>query len=221
MARVRKKKIISDKEMLTALINWRNENGDWPTPREINASPEMQSATQYAHRFADMESAYVAARYHAGEFTASELQHMKQWAPRVLQQLDIISRQLKPGKRITVHLLTKTPGAPSIRDIARYCGGLNSALRQLNLPVSDPTREELIIAIQKLAQDIGRTPRLEDIDVENCGYSRAVFMAEFVYWNDLLVEAGLDPYMDQSKKRKPPKCVCSKSARANAGCSDG
>lgn len=219
--RLHKKPVVTDTELLEKLIDLRNQYGRWPLQRELKADSVTRSYCTYIHRFGDYESAKFAARHHAGELTPAEMRAVKQRAPQVLDQLSQVAEQLEPTKRITASLLTKTPGAPTLRSLARYCCGLNNALRQLNLPAADPTREELIAIIQKLAEEKGKPPRKDEIGVEVCGYSVSVFLAEFVYWNDLLKEAGLETFMDQSKKRKPPKCVCSKSARANAGCSDG
>lgn len=55
-----------------------------------------------------------------------------------------------------------------------------------------PTREELLEELKRLAEKIGRSPRVQDVDKKS-EYSSSAYYAEFGSWNNGLRGAGLTP----------------------------
>jgi hypothetical protein len=104
-------------------------------------------------------------------------------------------------------LLGKTPtgqeflrhAAVSLVPIASYFGTFTKAVKQAGLPPAVPhlTKGELIAEIQRIANIIGRTPRMRDFDALDAqtAVSASTVIQRFGTWNNAIRAAGLKPIL--------------------------
>ncbi len=73
------------------------------------------------------------------------------------------------------------------------------------------TKEEIILALQKLAEELGRTPRASDLDNRSDMPGRGTTIRYFGSFNNALIAAGLDVWKPGLSKEKAIELVMTKS----------
>lgn len=117
-----------------------------------------------------------------------------------------ISRsKLKEGLRSLANDLGRTPKCQEMTDFGpysantykRHFGSWNNALREVGLTPHQEKRnwitdEELLSDLEKLADELNKTPTMEEMDHYG-QYSTHTYVNHFGSWNDALREVGLEP----------------------------
>lgn len=197
---------LPDEVILQIVIDWRATHKHWPMRSEF-PDPNLPNLTLCDERFGNLDAMRWAAAILCNDLTPEQRAEIARLRPIILTQLQRVIDYLAP-RRLTPHSLKATPPQirPLISDIARYCGGLNAAMRMLGLMVPYPTEQDLLQALRQAATDMGRTPTLNDCGTESLPYARSCFDRTFASWRDAIVMTGLTPKVGRPKGKRNLAC---------------
>ena len=172
---------ISDEQLRTALQDLADDLGRTPTTAEMNEQGRY-SSMPYRDRFDTWDDALRAADLEVDQCRISDEQ-----LRTALQDLaDDLGRT-----PMTAEMNEQGPySTPTYRD--RF-GSWAEALRAAGLGANlyqNITLEQLLLALQDLADDLGRTPTTAEMD-EQGRFSSATYLSRFDTWDDALRAAGL------------------------------
>jgi len=114
-----------------------------------------------------------------------------------IQQLHI-----KTSKTPTVEMIKKSKEMPSKSTYYRKFGSWNNALLEAGIKPNKPkyNRNELINYIQKLHNELEKTPTEEEMLNDMNTPSLTPFYNEFGNWNNAVQQAGLEPRTSTKSK---------------------
>ena len=178
----------TDKSIVDWALNFFLTYRRWPKKKALQDDPTAPSPSQVSTRFGGIFGLRAAARLAGGLLRPDELQYINTKRQSLLCWL---SQRARQTGRITLESLRNDPTAPSPREFAECCGGLDAALKMLGLPMARPSDEDLIEAIRDSAVWLDRTPRQVDAEEGLCVYTLTMYKSRFTRWNLLLEAAGL------------------------------
>lgn len=182
------KKQFSDAQLLNRLQNFASKLGRPPSQNEMDESGPY-SATTYRNRFGSWNNALESAGLQTGtndpdgrpatpkEDLLTDLQSVA----------DIVGEA--PSERVY-----KDHGKYSVKTYCKRFGGWNSALRAIQLEPNvemNLSEETLIIALREFAEELGRSPTMEEMDLSG-PYTAGPYKRVFGNWNHALRQAGLE-----------------------------
>lgn len=192
----------TDDEILSQFYNLYQHLRHWPSMKEFR---------QYQHfftldlkpiheRFGGHQATIAATKVTYGLLTPAESKAIAADREQILAQLAKYYGDLSYWQSRSAFL--NDMRIAKITDFSRCCGGLDTALRELGLPVCFPTRDDLIAALQKAEEDLGAPPRLIDAEEKVCLYPYSAFLNEFETWNQALLAADMPVNLDQPNRRE-------------------
>ena len=187
----------SDQDLIDELERVAAVLGRIPTQEEFEQESELSTSTYYTH-FDTWKAA----------INKGNLEEKYD----LLSGFDISSEDLLDEIKRFVSVLGRAPtiaemnelGAYSERTYRRRFGSWSRSLERAGVEESERerdktqiTEQELIAALQALANELGRSPSFEDM--RNSGkYGAATYLYRFGSWNQALRAAGLQPRLDSS-----------------------
>ncbi|MBR3252842.1 DEAD/DEAH box helicase family protein [Candidatus Saccharibacteria bacterium] len=111
----------------------------------------------------------------------------------LIEALQKKAREL--GRTPTEKEVDMDPRMPTIGPYIRVFGNWNDALKAAGLELNRKRGHkevDLIEALQRKAQELGRTPKIKDLDIDPTIASGYTYVTRFGSWNNALKAAGLD-----------------------------
>lgn len=182
----------SDQEILQAIFDWQTARGYWPNTKDFKLDEALPSDGICYHRFGGCEAVVRATKLVFNLLSGDELTAVERYQPIIFKRLSAAAQNLAP-RRVTHYSLrtTSQSGRPTTSELARYCGGLDAALRTLGLQLVHPTREDLIEALQAATIVLERVPTQNDCGSDALPYQRRLFVQIFGSWAKALQAAGM------------------------------
>jgi len=178
--------LFSDDSLIRELQAIAGSLGRTPTSDEVDEIARHPSDF-YASRFGGWNEAIQAA----GLETTQQLGISKEDLLNELRRLD--SRLPRSPKRADMIEKGEYGKDPYVRQFGSWSGALCEArIDPCQMPASEINREELIEEVNRLAKELGRTPRSEDM-AELGRYSPRPYDAKFGCWNAAVRQAGHVP----------------------------
>lgn len=183
------KSFYTDMSIIEWALDFQKQNRRWPKVNDLRTVPGAPAFSLVWHRFGGLSGLREAAELMSGRLSPARV---KQLAPRRKQLLQWLDHQIcVENRRITPRVLEHDPSMPPMRDFAQCCGGLDAALKALGFAMIRPGDKDLVEAVQKAAEELGRTPRQVDVLAGCCTYTLDVFKARYGCWNLVLKAAKL------------------------------
>jgi len=182
---------ISGDELIEALQDLADDLGRTPMTAEMNEQGPYSSST-YTGWFGSWDKALRAASLEVNQYRISD-------------------EQLRTALQDLVDDLGRTPTTAEMDEQGPYSsstyrdrfGSWAEALRAAGLEANlyqKITLEQLLLTLQDLADDLGRTPTTTEMD-EQGRFSSATYLDRFDTWDDTLRAAGLG--VKQGRNRSP------------------
>ena len=185
LERARSGGFYSDEELLEMLKEFTKKLGKTPIERDLRNDPSMPSGDTYERRFGSWNNALKAAGLQINNTDYSD--------EELIEMLREFAEKL--GKTPSIKDLRKDPSMPSAKAYRDHFGKWNNALKaaglQINLTYCDLTDEEMLEALRKLAEKLGKTPTHRDTKKESSMPSANAYIQRFGTWNNALKLAGL------------------------------
>jgi len=179
-------------ELVGMLRDLADDLGHAPTHSELKARDELPASSTFRRRFGSWRGALQAAGLCPAPSAALHLSPSNRGydCEMLLDELREIVEEL--GRAPVIRELPKF-GAAGKSTYQRYFGSWSAALKQLGVEpaVRRYTRDELLDALHDLANDLGRSPYVSEMDARHDLPASDTFKTRFGSWNDALAEAGL------------------------------
>jgi hypothetical protein len=170
---------------------------DPPVTADLEQSRIYPSLTVVNDRFGSWEAALEAAGYEMSVNTR------RKWSEKqLLDDLEALADSV--GRKPKAIDVANRPEMASPRTYDKVFGSWNAALEAAGFsptPVGTPrthSDEELITALQSVAAELNRQPRLSDVEAHEESPSPGVFIGRFGTWADVLAAAGIETEMEGS-----------------------
>ena len=181
----------TDQQLLDILNDLTDELGQPPTKLEMLARPGYPSPVTYINRFGSWHAALARLRLRPRQkpprYTTAEM----------IAVLQDVANELgrAPSKGELEQL---RPGGPSPSGYAYRFKSWNAALKAAGLEIHyhhTPTHndETLLQTLRDLANKLGRTPTMRELQIYPGLPSRSAYARHFGTWNAALEAAGLEP----------------------------
>ena len=177
--------IATDQELINLLHGKAKELGRTPFVSDFDDDPNMPSASTFQNRFGSWNKALEAA--------GLSINVKKGYSDNDLIML-LRDKAEELGRTPTKREATSDPNIPSTRIFVNHFGSWNQALKAAGLSVNqrkDFTDSELLEALREKAQELGRSPSINDIKKSSSMSNPTVFIKRFGSWNKALEMAGL------------------------------
>lgn len=171
--------------MLTVLRDFAEEIGETPTARDLEDCVQCPTRKAYDRVFGSWNSALEEAGLSENKSYSLGEEHL-------ITQLQLISEEI--GRTPTFDEMERHEDYPSPHTYFNYFESWNSALDEAGLDVGGHvhrSREELLNILQNLSDELGRPPRISDLNRSTSHPSQQPYLTEFGTWTDALIEAGL------------------------------
>lgn len=185
LEKVNSQKHLTEKELCEGLRGLADELGHPPKTTDMKAQGPY-SATPYYNQFGSWDDALEAAGLEGSASVPRQISNEE-----LLTELQEFADEL--GRTPTNDQMD-TRGPHSATTYRERFGSWNDALREAGLEVNrkptGATEEELLTAIQELADELGRMPTMTEVG-EQTPHSEWIYRNRFGSWNDALAAAGL------------------------------
>ena len=174
------------------LIHWlkdfAEELGRSPTQLEVDNEPSMPSANTYKSR---ISSKWNKVLRKAGlEINrVHEYQSKKELLEKLKEVCDELGRAPKPKEMPVLNL-------PSRYTYKNYFGSCEAALQKIGYEKNkkDWTKEEMLEALKKYAQELGRTPTSREVNQHPDLPATSTYYKYFGPFSEVCKKAGLVPF---------------------------
>lgn len=175
----------SDDELLKALREFAAEKGRPPTAPEANEQEGFPSATTFVNHFGSWNAALAEAD--------CETRHRHRSDDELLADLRELVDTL--GKHPSCNGIDDHEEMASAATYQRRFGSLNAAIAKAGLSTfsrASYSDADLVEALRRLADELGRPPRADELDTRSDAPSQMAFIDRYGSWNAALVAANLD-----------------------------
>ncbi|MFQ6009650.1 MAG: homing endonuclease associated repeat-containing protein [Candidatus Aenigmatarchaeota archaeon] len=185
----------TQEKLIEVLQHKADDLGRAPTAREIETDKNMPGVNTYCKHFGSWNSALKAAGLESKyrEYSNEEL----------IKALKEKAKEL--GRPPTTMEMNKDKSIPSAHTYNQRFGSFNKALKEAGLDINcerkDYTDEELLELLKDKAEELGRTPTIEEVIKDDSMPYPGVYYKRFGSWKNAVKEAGLEPYMRVYKKK--------------------
>lgn len=193
---------VADEVILDFLLDFMRQHQHWPSAKEINACNLPFSSSVVSSRFLGMHLARHAARMRGGFLPDSTMKTIRKKRQQLVAQIHKHPKY-EPLWRLKRTAFGFDPLLPGLHDIIYAYGTLDDFLRDAGLPPTKPNADDAIKVIQIVAEQMGRTPTLNQCTEGLCCYDRNILMRYFPSWNAFLRAAGLQINEEQLDKQSP------------------
>lgn len=188
---------LSDEELLEMLRAKARDLGRTPTMKDVDDDPNMPSFQMYISRFGSFTEALERA--------GLELTCSRRWTrvsdAKLLELL--VEKAEELGRMPTRKDVNDDPNMPSSASYARRFGSFTKALELVGFGSIRHrqrwTNEEMLAALVKKSGELGRTPRMEDVDNDPDMPSTVLYLERFgsfvkavelagLHWNDYRIK---------------------------------
>lgn len=176
----------SDAELLALLQEFAAEHGRPPTATEAADHDDLPTAAAYHHRFGSWNAA----------LTDAGLEPRPSWERRSNEELlaDLRALADEHGKYPSKPTVNDHDEMASAATYQQRFGSWSAAIAAAGLPTfTRPSYSEtdLIETLQRLADELGRPPRVTDIDSHPEVATHSTYINRFGSWNAALAAADL------------------------------
>ena len=178
----------SEAELIDLLQKKAKELGKTPTALEVEVDPDMPTPTTYRNVFGTWNEALKVAN-----LRPIITQH---WSK--MELIDMLQKKAKElGRAPTASDMNADDEMPSSATYRNAFGSWNEALLAADLSPNKVSYSstKMLLLLREKAEELGRTPKIVDVDADPAMPSGRTYHAVFGTWNTALELAGL-------KKRK-------------------
>lgn len=180
-------------ELVNYLKKFNEEFDEVPTFEKITELDEYPSGTIYNQRFDSWNKALRQAGFEVNEPEFLNYNREKLIA-NIVELASEIGRTPKRSD------MDEAEGRPASSTYNNYFDSWNDVLREADMSPNRyyETGDELLCHLREVADELGRSPTVDDIDSMDDRPSSVHFYNKFESWNNALEEAGLEVNKDSS-----------------------